>query len=126
MAPRPVWLPYAALVFLTPGFSGFCPRQGNGLQCPFGPSGAPGPGQDGDAPRAVRGRPPLRRRHESKARRPGRPSAPRPVPRALSGGPSNYFTTTVFTADVLDADRWVTRTGILYFPFLVGAFHFSE
>jgi hypothetical protein len=40
--------------------------------------------------------------------------------------PSDYFTTTVFAADVFDAERWVTRTRILYVPFLAGAFHFSE
>jgi hypothetical protein len=40
--------------------------------------------------------------------------------------PSDYLTTTVFTADVCDAETWVTRTRILYLPFLAGAFHFSE
>ena len=39
---------------------------------------------------------------------------------------SGYCTTTVFTVDMFDADRWATRTRILYVPFLAGAFQFSE
>jgi hypothetical protein len=37
-----------------------------------------------------------------------------------------YLTVTVFTAEVLDVPECVTRTRILYLPFLVGAFHLSE
>ena len=54
---------------------------------------------------------------------PGTPTRRGMVRRAAV--PSNYLTTTVFTADVCDAETCVTRTRILYLPFLAGAFHLS-
>ena len=37
-----------------------------------------------------------------------------------------YLTVTVFTAELLAVPECVTRTRILYLPFLAGAFHLSE
>ena len=66
----------------------------------------PTTGQDGNGPGALR-RPARHKRLESLSQR-------------------TYCTTTFFVADTFEAERWVTRTRILYVPFLVGAFQFSE
>lgn len=54
------------------------------------------------------------------------PCGDRPVPEPGAKVPAGYFTTTFFTAEVFDADPRVTRTRILYAPFLAGAFHLRE